>query len=41
MWGLAMEVPEMVLLVSLPAFQVERMLSPGAKTSTHFPWLEK
>lgn len=41
MWGEAIEVPEIVLEVSFPPVQVERMLSPGAKMSTHLPWLEK
>ena len=36
-WGVAMEVPEIVLVaVSLP-IQVERMFKPGPNTSTHFP----
>lgn len=30
-----MEVPEMVLVEVFPVFQVERMLSPGPKMSTH------
>lgn len=41
MWGEAMEVPEMVLVAYLDPIQVERMLRPGAKISTHLPWLEK
>jgi hypothetical protein len=41
MWGEAMEVPEIVFEVWLPPFQVERMFNPGAKMSTHLPWLEK
>lgn len=35
------EVPEIVLTLRFPEFQIERMLSPGAKMSTHLPWLEK
>jgi len=31
----------MVLIERLPEFQIERMLRPGAKMSTHLPWLEK
>jgi len=31
----------MVLVDSVPVFQVERMFNPGAKMSTHFPWFEK
>lgn len=41
MWGEAIEVPEMVFDDEFPPFQVERMFNPGAKMSTHFPWLEK
>jgi hypothetical protein len=41
MCGVAIEVPEMVLVEMLLVFQVERMLRPGAKMSTQGPWFEK
>jgi hypothetical protein len=36
-----MDVPLMVLVASLLPIQVERMFRPGAKISTHLPWLEE
>lgn len=33
--------PEIELTDWLPVFQIERMLRPGAKMSTHLPKLEK
>jgi len=38
-WGVAMEVPEMVLV--FPSFQVEVTFKPGAQISTGAPQLEK
>src|ERR1044072_1928885 len=39
--GVAMEVPEIVLVAVSLVFQDEVMLDPGAKISTHVPKLEK
>ena len=39
--GEAIEVPESVEVAVSDPIYVERMFNPGAKTSTHFPWLEK
>jgi hypothetical protein len=36
-----MDVPEIELTEVLPVFQMDMMFKPGAKTSTHLPWLEK
>ena len=41
MWGVAMEVPEMVLVSAGPRIQVEVTLTPGARMSTRAPKLEK
>src|SRR5690554_6698951 len=37
-WGVAIEVPEMVFLASLPPIQEEVMSTPGPKISTHLPY---
>jgi hypothetical protein len=37
MWGVAIDVPEMVLVAVEEPIQAERMFSPGAKMSTTSP----
>lgn len=39
-WGVAIEVPEMLLLAELEPIQAEVMLLPGARISTPLPKLE-
>jgi hypothetical protein len=40
MWGVAMEVPDMLLVAELEPIQAEVMLVPGARTSTPLPKFE-
>lgn len=40
-WGEAIEVPEMVLVAVFEPIQVDKILKPGAKTSTQVPQLLK
>ena len=39
-WGVAIEVPEMVLVAVVLLIHAEVMLEPGAKMSRHVPKLE-